>query len=71
MASKPMTSDGALQQQMMLDAQIKGQEYIDKGNAQDEALIRQSRETAWQQEKENAQQRQAVAMSNRQAMLMS
>ena len=71
MASKPITSDGALQQQMMLEAQIKGQEYIDKGNAQDEALIKQTRETAWQQEKENTQQRQAVAMSNRQAMLMS
>jgi hypothetical protein len=38
---------------MMMDAQIKGQEYIDKGNAQDEAMIRQTRETAWAQEKEN------------------
>lgn len=71
MASKPLTSDGALQQQMMLDAQIKGQQYIDQGNAQDEALIKQTRETAWQQEKENQQQRQAVAMQNRQAVLMS
>lgn len=71
MASKPLTADGALQQQMMLDAQIKGQEYIDKGNAQDEAMIKQTREAAWAQEKENAQQRQAVAMQNRQAMLMS
>lgn len=71
MASKPMTSDGALQQQMMMDAQIKGQEYIDQGNAQDEAMIKQTREVAWQQEKENQQQRQAVAMQNRQAMLMS
>lgn len=71
MASKPLTADGALQQQMMLDAQIKGQEYIDKGNAQDEALIKQTREAAWAQEKENVQQRQAVAMQNRQAMLMS
>lgn len=71
MASKPLTADGALQQQMMLDAQIKGQEYIDKGNAQDEAIIKQTREAAWAQEKENAQQRQAVAMQNRQAMLMS
>lgn len=71
MAAKPMTSDGALQQQMMLDAQIKGQEYIDKGNAQDEALIKQTRETAWQQEKENQQQRQAAAMQNRKSMLMT
>lgn len=71
MASKPLTSDGALQSQMMMDAQIKGQEYIDQGNAQDEALIRQTREFAWQQEKENQQQRQATAMANRQAILMS
>lgn len=71
MASKPLTSDGALQSQMMMEAQIKGQEYIDQGNAQDEALIRQTREVAWQQEKENQQQRQAAAMQNRQAMLMS
>ena len=70
-ASQPLTSDGALQQQMMLEAQIKGQEYIDSGNAADEATIRQTREIAWQQEKENQQQRQAVAMANRQAMLMS
>lgn len=71
MASKPLTSDGALQQQMMMDAQIKGQQYIDQGNAQDEAMIKQTREAAWQQEKENQQQRQAAAMQNKQAMLMS
>ena len=71
MASKPLTSDGALQQQMMMEAQIKGQEYIDQGNAKDDALIRQTKEVAWQQEKENQQQRTAVAMQNKQAMLMS
>ena len=71
MASKPLTSDGSLQQQMMLDAQIKGQEFIDQGNAKDDAMIRQTNEVAWQQEKENQQQRQAVAMQNRQALLMS
>ena len=71
MASKPLTSDGALQSQMMMEAQIKGQQYIDQGNAQDEAMIKQTREVAWQQEKENQQQRQAAAMQNRQAMLMS
>ena len=71
MASRPLTADGALQQQMMLDAQIKGQEYIDQGNAKDDAMIRQTHEVAWQQEKENQQQRQAVAMQNKQAMLMS
>lgn len=71
LASKPITSDGALQQQMMLEAQIKGQEYINQGNAKDDAMIRQTSEVAWQQEKENQQQRQAAAMQNRQAMLMS
>ena len=71
MASKPLTSDGALQQQMMMEAQIKGQEYIDQGNAKDDAMRRQTQEVAWQQEKENQQQRQAVAMQNRQAVLMS
>ena len=71
MASKPLTSDGALQSHMMMEAQLKGQQYIDQGNAQDEAMIKQTREVAWQQEKENQQQRQAVAMQNKQAMLMS
>lgn len=71
MASKPLTSDGALQQQMMMEAQIKGQEYIDQGNAKDDAMRRQTQEVAWQQEKENQQQRQAVAMQNKQAVLMS
>lgn len=71
MASKPLTSDGALQQQMMMEAQIKGQEYIDQGNAKDDALIRQTKEVAWQQEKENQQQRAAAAMQNKQAMLMT
>ena len=71
MASKPLTSDGALQQQMMMDAQIKGQDYIYEANAADEQMIRQTREAAWQQEKENREQRQAAAMQNRQAMLMS
>ena len=71
MASKPITSDGALQQQMMMEAQLKGNDYIEQGNAKDEAIRRQTQEVAWQQEKENQQQRQAVAMQNRQAMLMS
>lgn len=71
MASKPITSDGALQQQMMMEAQLKGNDYIEQGNAKDDAMRRQTQEIAWQQEKENQQQRQAVAMQNKQAMLMS
>ena len=70
-ASKPFTNDASMQHQMMMEAQIKGQEYIDQGNAKDDAMRRQTQEVAWQQEKENQQQRQAVAMQNRQAMLMS
>ena len=70
-ASKPITSDGALQQQMMLDAALKGQEYIDQGKAKDDAVTKQTREVAWQLENENQQQRQAAAMQNQQAMLMS
>lgn len=71
MASKPITSDGALQQQMMMEAQLKGNDYIEQGNAKDDAMRRQTQEVAWQQEKENQQQRQTVAMQNKQAMLMS
>ena len=71
MASKPITSDGALQQQMMMEAQLKGNDYIEQGSAKDDAMRRQTQEVAWQQEKENQQQRQAVAMQNKQAMLMS
>ena len=69
LASKPLTSDGAIQQQMMMDAQLKGQQYVDQGRAKDEALIRQSREAAIQQEKENNQQRMAAAMQNKKSML--
>lgn len=71
LASKPLTSDGALQAQMMLDAQIKGQEYINKGLEQDDAMIKQSREVAWEQENINRQQRNEIAAANKQAALMS
>lgn len=71
LASRPLTSDGALQQQMQLEAQIQGQQYIDQGYAKDTELTRQTREVAWQQNKENQLQHHAAAMQNRQAMLMS
>lgn len=70
-ASKPITSDGALQQQMMMEAQIKGQDFINQGITKDDAVRRQTQEMAWQQEKENQAQRQAVTAANQQAMLMS
>ena len=68
-ASQPITSDGALQQDMMLKAQLEGQNFINQGLAQDDVIRRQTQEVAWQQEKENQQQRQSAAMQNRQAML--
>lgn len=71
LASRPLTSDGNAQQNIMLEAQLKGQQYIDQGNSQDNAAIRQSRETSWQQNKENTIQRQAAATANQQAMLMT
>ncbi len=70
-ASEPMTSDGALQQQTMLNAQIKGQDFINNGNTQDEIAIKQSMQDFRNLEKENRQNRHAVAMQNKQAMLQT
>lgn len=70
-AAVPLTSDGALQQQAMLDAQIKGQEYINQGNAADESTIRQTLDAAQAQRKANRENRQSIASANRQAMLMT
>ena len=71
LASRPLTADGALQQGMMLDAQIKGNEFREQGYSKDTAMQRQTKEVAWQQNKENQVQRHASAMTNRQAMLMT
>lgn len=71
LASRPITSDGALQSQMQMEAQLKGNQFISEGNKQDENLIRQTNEVAWQQDKENAQQRHAVAEANRKSMFMT
>lgn len=71
LASRPITSDGALQSQMQMEAQLKGNQFISEGNKQDENLIRQTNEVAWQQDKENAQQRHAVAEANRKFMFMA
>lgn len=70
-AANPLTSDGALQSQMQLEAQIKGQDYINQGLAQDDAVIKQTREIALQQNDVNREQRDAIANANRQAILMS
>lgn len=71
MAARPLTSDGALQSQMQMEAAIKGQEHIEQGRAKDDALIRQTNEVARHQEKDNQQHRYAAAMQNRQALLMT
>ena len=70
-AANPLTSDGALQSQMQLEAQIKGQDYINQGLAQDDAVIKQTKEIALQQNDVNREQRDAIANANRQSMLMS
>lgn len=69
--SQPLTSDGAVQTNAMLTAQLKGQEFINEGNAQDDNLIKQTREIAWQQEKENRNLRHAVAEENRKTLLQT
>lgn len=69
--SQPLTSDGAVQTNAMLTAQLKGQEFINEGNAQDDNLIKQTRETAWQQEKENRNLRHSVAEENRKTLLQT
>lgn len=71
MASKPLTSDGSLQQDARLKAEIEAQKSIAQGLEADNQRIRQTQEIAWQQEKENQLQRNAVANVNRQAMMMS
>ena len=71
MVSKPLTSDGSLQQDARLKAEIEAQKSIAQGLEADNQRIRQTQEIAWQQEKENQLQRNAVANANRQAMLMS
>ena len=71
LASMPISSDGALQSQMQMEAAIKGQEYINQGKMTDDSVIRQAREVKWEQDKENAINRASVAAQNDQAMLMT
>ena len=70
-ASRPLTSDGALQTASQMEAQIKGQQYIDAGNKADDEMIRQTSEKAWEQEKENKNIRHEVAMENRKSLLQT
>ena len=70
-ASKPLTSDGNLQTAAMLEAQAKGQEFINQGKEKSNAAYRQSSELAWQQEKENAKNRHNTALVNKESLLKS
>lgn len=69
MASRPLTSDGNLQTATMLEAQAKGQEFINQGKAKSNEAMKESSELAWQQEKENARDRHNVAQQNRLSMM--
>lgn len=71
MASRPLTSDGSLQTATQLEAQAKGQEFINQGKAKSNEALRESSELAWQQEKENARDRHNVAQQNRLSMLQT
>ena len=71
MASKPLTSDGNLQTAAMLEAQAKGQEFINQGKEKSNTAYRQSSELAWQQEKENAKNRHNTALVNKESLLKS
>lgn len=71
MASRPLTSDGNLQTATMLEAQAKGQEFINQGKAKSNEAMKESSELAWQQEKENARDGHNVAQQNRLSMMQT
>ena len=70
-ANKMTTSDADLQKAMQLEGELKGQEYLQQGVAQNNAQLRASQEQAWQQEKENTNNRWNIAMQNRLSMLQT
>lgn len=71
MASRSLTSDGSLQTATMLEAQAKGQEFINQGKAKSNEAMKESSELAQQQEKENARNRNNVAQQNRLSMMQT
>lgn len=71
MASKPLTSDGALQTATQLEAANKAQQFINQGKAASDQAYRASSEAAFEQEKENAKNRHQVAAQNNLAMLQT
>lgn len=71
MASKPLTSDGALQTATQLEAANKAQQFINQGKTASDQAYRTSSEAAFEQEKENAKNRHQVAAQNNLAMLQT
>ena len=69
--STPITSDGALWQDARLKSEIAGNNYIDEGRRQDEALRLQTKNLAYETNAANTAARQTTANENRKAQLMS
>lgn len=69
MAGQPITSDGSLQTAAMLTANQQGNQYIDEGERQNDAMEQATAEKAWLQEKENKENRHSTAMTNRSALV--
>ena len=69
--STPITSDGALWQDARLKSELAGNNYIDEGRRQDEALRLQTKNLAYETNAANTQSRLETANENRRAQLMS
>lgn len=69
MASQPRTSDASLNTAVQLEAELKGQDFINQGLKASDEVRRTTSEQAWQQEKENAQMRNNIANANQMSML--
>lgn len=67
-ASKSLTSDANLYQAQMLEAAIRGQEFISEGEQADDLMYRETSEKAREQEMKNHQNRHETAMKNRENM---
>ena len=69
MASRPLTSDGALQTATQFDSAVKGLEFINTGLATDDIANKQSNELALTQEFKNAENIHNSAEFNRESLV--
>ena len=69
LAQRPLTSDGALQEAMQLQATLEGLKRFEAGKAKSNEVQRQYNELSLQQQKENAQNVHNTAMANREKIL--